>query len=307
MNIKKLWWLLPLACLAACDNAGNHEKYLSKTDSSVTRPLEDTLGSSLGLTSPERKIIRTADFNCKVQNVFTAVNGLENLVKSVGGMVQDSHIENSSNEPQTIEYKPDSLKRTQVYTTTARLTLRVPSDCIDSVVQNIPAMVTFIDSRTLSQNDVTAHFLGNQLKNAIGTKVYTPGKGVQLAKNTEDLVQLQEYEDNKQAQLVNRKVENMLLLDDVHYATITVALSQPQQVLVQTIINPDYFTRVPFILQFQSALRSGWEGILEVLVAFMSIWPLLILSVIGWKVYRFWLKNRRLHSKPSPDAYKITA
>ena len=181
MSVKKLWWLLPLACLGACANGGNHEKYASVSDSAATS-LADTSVEAIALSAPERKIIRTADFRCRVQNVFTAVTGLEALVKSAGGIVQDSRMMNNTGEVSSVNYKPDSLKSVQTYTTTAVLTLKVPSARIDSVIQHIPEMATFIESRTITQNDITTRYLGNQLKTSIGTKVYTPEKGVQLAK-----------------------------------------------------------------------------------------------------------------------------
>ena len=295
MKTIKLCWLLPLACLTACGNAGNHEKYLAKQESGTQSVTTDSLENASALGSPDRKIIRTADFTCKVQNVLNTVNELEGIVTAAGGIVQESQVANTAGEVKILQYKPDSLRRAQAYTTTATLTLRVPSARLDSLVRRIPALAVFMDSRTLRQTDVTARSIGNELKTATGTKVYTPQKGVQLARKTEDLVRLQEYEDGKQEKLIDRKVENMLLMDDVRYATITVVLSQAEQVFIQTVIDPEYATREPFATRFMLGINSGWQGVLALFIAIATTWPLILLSIGAWMCYRYFFKSRRLH------------
>lgn len=284
MSPKSLVWLLPLACLIACNKASNHERYAVKADSAETLTADTSGGSALD--APDRKIIRTADFNCKVQNVMTAVNSLEHIVKSVGGIVQESRVENSAGITSSVYYKPDSLKEFNMYTSTAFLTLRVPVAQLDSVVQSIPAMVSFIDSRALKQSDVTAHFLGNELHKNIGTKVYTPSKAVGLAKKQEDLIAVQEYEDANTSRLIERKVENLQLLDQANYATITVALAQPPQIFTQVIVDPSSVSRVPFFIDLGASFSSGWVGVKSVFLSLVTLWPLFLLVGVSLLMYR---------------------
>ena len=53
MTTKQLWWLLPLACLAACSNGAKHE-YKAKTDSAATAATITDSTQALPLNSPER-------------------------------------------------------------------------------------------------------------------------------------------------------------------------------------------------------------------------------------------------------------
>lgn len=287
MSTKKLWWLLPLACLAACSDGSKHTEY---SRNSATETAADSV--AMPLDAPERKIVRTADFRCEVANVLTAVNGLEHAVTSAGGIVQESRVENNTDMAKEVYYKSDSLKKIQTYTTTAMLTLRVPVAALDSVVHSIPAMVSFIDSRTLKQSDVTADYTANKLKIETGTKVYTPAKAVKLAKKAEDLVAVQQYEDDNAAQYINRKVEQMRLLDEVNYATLTIALSQPPQVHVQVVANPDYITAVPFFTQLGEAVREGSQLLQGLFVGLVTIWPLLIIAAA--LIYFFRLRRRKV-------------
>lgn len=283
MTSKRLWWLLPLACLAACSNGANHEKRYSSPTA-----LADTT-EVMPLDAPERKIIRSADFNCKVANVLTTVNGLEQIVHSAGGIIEESKMENTTDAAGKVYYKPDSLKQYHTYTTTATLTLRIPVAKLDSVVHSIPAMVMFIDSRTLRQSDVTADYTGNQLREGTGTKIYTAAKAVKLAKKAEDLVAVQQYEDENAARMIDNKVAHMQLLDQVSYSTLTIALYQAPQVYVQVVANPDYVTAIPFTLRLSQSLHNGWDILQDISIELLSIWPLWLI-VTGIIV---WYKKRR--------------
>lgn len=292
MHSFKLFWLSPLFLFASCANGTSEKQYnngvpvpasIAKADSSTP------VAEGASLTAPGRKIIYTADFHCKVADVFKATSRLEQMTKAVGGIVQESHMDNVSDEVKTVYYKADSMRQIQNYTTTALLTLRVPVIYVDSIINSIPGLAAFIDSRTLKQNDVTWTYLSNELKNqtnvgAADAASYTP-------KHTNTQLATKEYDDNKQEQIINRKIINLQMTDDVTYATITVALAQPTQVYTQIIANKEHLTRVPFLLQCESALTNGWDFIGSVIVILIDLWPLLFFLAIGGIVYKK-LKNR---------------
>ncbi|MFI5196815.1 MAG: DUF4349 domain-containing protein [Chitinophagales bacterium] len=291
MSSKNLLWLLPLITLAACAQGSRNNDYTPRTAAGAPEAVlatdsTATAAANKPITSPDRKVIHTADFNCKVLNVFNATSKLEQLVKSVGGIVQDSHIENNRSDIHTSYYTADSLRQTHTYTTTATLTLRVPVTYLDSIIQAIPGMTSFIDSRSLKQSDITYKYLANELKNEVGDDKSTSDRAMKLAKKSKDPIEVQEYETNRQEQKINRKMENMQLMDDVTYATVTVVFSQPEQVYIQTIVNPDYFTSPPFTLQCKAALYNGWSLVRAFAVAIINIWPVLLLLIAGWVAFR---------------------
>ncbi len=292
MTTKQLWWLLPLACLAACNNGANHTEYVKGTppDSAVSAAAITDTTQALPLNSPDRKYIRTADLTCKVSSVMNTVSTLERTVTSLGGMVQESKVYNTSGEVKTIYYKPDSLKEVHTYNTAASLTLKVPASLLDSVVRSIPAITTFIDSRTLAQTDVTARYAGNQELIKTNTKAYAKEKAVALSKKPDDLIKVQEYEDDNLRQYVERKIQQAEMTDDVSYATITIALSQPQQVYTQVVVDPDYAARVPFGARMLHALSASIDMLGSLLVGLVEFLPvLLFLALLGLvvkKLYR---------------------
>ncbi|MCW3122569.1 MAG: hypothetical protein JWQ38_2061 [Flavipsychrobacter sp.] len=280
MSPKKLLWVLPVL-LTACGRGNNTSEHNSNpAATSANSSISDTVAEkSLALNSPERKVIRTADLRCKVQNVYTATTKLEQMVKATGGIVQESHIFNDATATKTAWYTQDSVRELQTYTCNATLTLRIPTQYLDSVINAIPGMVSFIDNRTVKQSDVTYQYLNNELKNlAVNMHIIAPIKGKQQ-------LAARQYEDSKEEQQIDRKVENLLLMDNVSYATLTVALSQPEQVFAQTIVNVAHATRTPLILQCKAALYNGWEMTMSFIIVLVNIWPLLILLAL-WIVYR---------------------
>jgi hypothetical protein len=135
MQLRNVCLLLLLTVLlAAC---GSQEGYQNESAPAATEEvLADSVSFSSDISdirSASRKVIRTADFRCRVNDVFTASTSLENTVKSVGGIVEESRMNNENNFTQSIYHTADSLKEIHTYTTTAYLTLRVLVASLDSV------------------------------------------------------------------------------------------------------------------------------------------------------------------------------
>ncbi len=307
MSSKKILWLVPLFVLTACGSGGNNSEYKSAEPAAISQSTEgDKVSRSVvldpdlkdkALNSPERKVVHTADFHCKVKNVFTAATRLEEMVKSLGGVVQESNMDNGNYDYRTSYYTADSLRQTVTYTTTATLILRVPASYLDSVVNEIPRLSTFVVSRVLKQSDVTYRYLSNELKNQIGNTKTTSEAAMKLARKSKEPIEVQEYEDNKQEQKINRKLDNMALLDDVNYATVNVSFTQPEQVYIQTIVNPNFYTGSPYVLQFKEALGKGWDMIKQIVISLVSIWPVCLLFCFLFLIIRRFRNKRRLLKK----------
>jgi len=244
------------------------------------------LTASSELSSPNRKIIRTADFKCRVQNVFNTTTTLESLVKSVGGVVEQSKIENDISEEKTLAFKPDSLKQVQTYKTIAHLTLRVPFQSLDTVVHTLPVLSTFIDSRLLAQEDVTLKYLSNALRNDSlnnGADIKTILKS---SKNTSASLTAVKYLDDKREDKINRQMDNLQLMENVNYATLNIDLYQPEQVIVSIIPNPDYFINSTFSEKAISAFKFGWELLQNIVLLFINIWFLVLILIIALLIVR---------------------
>jgi len=303
MPAKKMLWLLPLFILASCgvEDEPRYGNAPSSVASAIAESADSITGELAATPAADRKIIRNVDFHCKVPNVLNAVTLLEKQVKAAGGMIAGSHIDNSSGEMRTIAYKPDSLKQVQVYHTTATMVLRVPAAMLDSVVSLIPTVSGFVETRTLSQQDVTLKYLSNHLLNKPEETHSKVSRGNQQAADSKDVIEIEKNEDARREHTINRYIENLRITDDVAYATLSVQFTQPDQTLVQIIANPDYIMTVPFATRCSVAMQGGLELVSGIIIGLLSIWPLLLIMSIGLFTGFMVVKQRRKLSGSHQD------
>lgn len=274
---KTLYWIIPILTLIACNNqlSTKEKEYLATADST-------SFSSDISpLSSPSRKRIRTADIKCRVTNVLATTNRLEQLITRLDGIIAESHLENELSQTKEFNYKSDSIKRVQLYTPTAHLTLKMPVKSLDSVVYVLSNSADFISYRTLKQEDATFRYLSNALKNEAVTSNDISSK--ESGKKKLEVIQ---YDDDKQERVIDRRIENLKLLDDVEYATFTVQLFQPDVADVSVVVNPATITRAGFGAEIVNAMRNGIELLRGIILFFIQVWPLWIIAFVGWIGYR---------------------
>lgn len=294
MRIPIRYLVIPAFALAACGNnksAYYHENAAPAAEKNAgdyvaTADSTNFSNEMSRLTSASRKRIRTADVRCRVTDVFRASTRMEQVVSSVQGIVVESTLKNEYAKQYDLPYTSDSLRRMQLYTPTANLTLRVPVASLDSVVNTLTAMAAFIDHRALTDQDYTLAYLANALKNK---KAGHSAGTITTNKNTTTL-DVAKYEDQQEETKIDRSISNLKLLDDVAYATFTVELFQSQAASVETVINPHYVSRAGFGAELRTAVAGGANMLRDLLLFFVNIWPLMIMAVLGWWGYRRYRK-----------------
>lgn len=278
MRYTFLMLLVPLFWLTSCSNSP--ETYIASADSVTLAHDVSTL------TSPSRKIIRTADIRCRVNNVYDAAAKLEDITRSLDGIVADSRLNNNIMSSKTLFYKADSQKQVQTYTGTARLTLRVPSFYLDTLMKQIAPLANFLDARNLRQQDVTLQYLSNAMHNeaaGVAPPVIVAKAGSnELVKNPKKT----KIDSAQKDVVIDRRVENLQLLDDANYATITVELYQPDMVDVLVKADPEFMANIPFSTRLGQALSAGWSYLQGMVLFIIQLWPLWILVAVIFILYK---------------------
>lgn len=289
MTCKTFSPLVILALVLASCSAGAPSRHAAaeapeQAVESAPTAADSSADFTRSLQSSERKMVRTADFRCRVADVFDATEKLENAVRACGGLVEESRMESSYAGSRPLPYTADSLKLAQTYQTAALLTLRIPVQHVDSIIRLIPLPATFIDHRTLLQQDMTLHYLSNRLKSdaASGSSGATD-----KARKSAEQIAATEYDDRRREQQIDRRLENMGIEDNVRYARVTVAYYQPRLVDVLVVPDPESLSRPPLGTRLVAALRNGWQGAEGFFVAMVSIWPLWLLALTALLLYRF--------------------
>lgn len=278
MRLKLFYCIIAVQTLYACNQHQESEMLKDHLSAADSTSFSSDISS---LSSPSRKWLRSADIRCRVPDVFAATYRLEQLVGLLGGVVNNSNIRNEAIHVNDFNYKFDSLKKVQVYTPAAYLTFKVPVAFLDSIVHSLSMMSDFTDCRTLKQQDVTLQYLSNALKNKAVSGVKLPAD----SKHQKAWERIK-YEEERNGKVINRRVENLSLLDQVEYATLTVQLFQPAKVDELIVVDPAYITKADFRTELVSALRNGTDLLKNIILFFIHIWPLLVAGFIALVIYR---------------------
>lgn len=272
---------IPLLALCACQSSVSKEM----RDYAATADSTSFSNDITKLNSASRKRVKTADVRCRVNNVFAATSGMEQLVTRLGGIVVESSLQNESVQHFNLPYTADSVKRVQLYTPVADLTLKVPVEHLDSVVYALTSNAAYIDHRVVKDQDMTLKYLANALKKEQQELQEEKQAKVTPAKNgtTLDVVQ---YKDQKTETMIDRQMDNLQINDDVAYSTFTVQLFQSQITDEQIVINPEQLTRAGFGTELLTALRNGADIFRNILLFFIQLWPFLLAAALGWIGYR---------------------
>lgn len=272
---------LPVVMFSACasnpesaeaDKQYSAEEILDRADSA-------TFSSDItDMASSSRKVVRTADYKCRVDDVLKATTDLENIVTSVGGIIEESRLENTPAQVKRTSYKRDSLKEVSTYTTTAMLTLRVPVAMVDSVNRIIPQLAAYTEARNISQTDVTLQYLGNSLKSKAIQKSTLPQP---VTSDTSwDAMEVARYNMEAETSSIDRRIENLKLADDAAYATIKVDFYQPDIVRTQVIADADALMQASLGQRFLDSLSMGWNAFTSIFLFLLRLWPIVVIAGI---------------------------
>ncbi|MCK7554317.1 DUF4349 domain-containing protein [Chitinophaga sedimenti] len=235
------------------------------------------------LQDSTRKRMRSADFHCRVKDVHQSTERIERLVSALGGVVEESTQRNIYHAAKTLQYKTDSVKRVQLYTATSDLKLRVPVAQLDSVVYTLSVIADFIDTRTLRDTDATLSYYANQLGNQ-DVKQLGPTRN-------DKAIDMNAVAQNDQQERINRIIANKQIDENVAYSTLAVSLFQPEVADIQILADEDALTRAGFGESLWQSLLSGLRVFCNILVYLVAIWPLWVLLLAGYWLYRSRLRK----------------
>ena len=96
-------------------------------------------------------------------------------------------------------------------------------------------------------------------------------------------------EEKKEAE-IRRYIDNLKMIDDVQYATLSVTLTQPDLPVVQTVPDIDGMMKESYATRLRIAMSGGLDLIIGLVLGLLSIWPLLLIAVVVTYLVR---RNRK--------------
>lgn len=237
----------------------------------------------------DRKVIRTGRIEIEVEDTRTAMDSIGALVRAAGGYV-------SSSTTHAVESEGDQPR--------ISLTVRVPSEGLDSTLSSIRSMATEVISETITTTDVTEEYVDLEARisnlevleeelRALLTEVRARGDA-----DPEELLRIFSEVSSVRGQIEQLEGRRRLLADQVQLSTLTIELVPvaPDIEIVEDGWRPGQTAR--------EALRSlvdALQGLGDALITGVLFLLPVVLLVVGPVALVAWAVWRLLRRRPDRE------
>ncbi|MBX7226193.1 MAG: DUF4349 domain-containing protein [Chitinophagales bacterium] len=231
-----------------------------------------------------RKFVRTADIKFRVNDVKQSTEQIEDITRAMGGFVTMTDMKNTIDISERYRSSKDSISERRYCTTTNDITIRIPSERMDTTLKQISNCMDFLDHRLIKAEDVSIQMVENELEQQRNQQYSELIDQKVVANIANENVDLQNDYYNKATQTDAAVVSNLNLADQVNYSTVRLSIYQKQAIVTDSYpyhaavkdFEPSFFVKA------WEAISIGWNAILAILLLLFKIWPLWGLIALGY-------------------------
>ena len=293
-TISKISCGVLLVALAYSCKQANHESENASSDISADSTLISSSAAKVK-TGDARKVIRTAALKIKVKDVTKSTYVIENVVDKFGGFVTFTDLKSVINDKNETRVSQDSILETTKYKVENNIVIRVPNTKLDTVLQSLRKEINFLDSRKITQEDVSLQILANKMAvNRSATNEKRLEKAIDTkGKKLNQIVEAEENLASKKEENDNKTLNNLAIDDKINFSTITISLYQREMIKNELYASEKNINKYrPHLgLQILDSLKTGWF-MLEGIIAFIvQLWALILIGALTWIGYKRFFKK----------------
>jgi len=261
-KLRNIIGLLILTLVFGCKSDEN-----SKTMNLGSMELNDSKLESKQEIQTNRKLIKDGEIEFESENLSKT---RENIFKSIEKYKGYSSSDN--------EYKNS-------YEISNSLTIRVPAENFDNLLNEITIGVTRFDRKEITIKDVTEEFLDVEAR--LKTKKELENRYLEILKKANNVTEILEVE--KQIGELRSEIESIegrlkFLENQVSFSTLKVRI-------YETISEQTEFGK-----KFKNGFKNGWENLILFFVFLANIWPFIFIIFGVMILIRVW-KKRKIKQK----------
>ncbi|HQU60315.1 MAG TPA: DUF4349 domain-containing protein [Saprospiraceae bacterium] len=215
---------------------------------------------------PEKKIIRTANMRMEVKDFKKAQQEIAALVLRMEAEVISEEIQQYG----------EMLEN--------RMVLKVKPERFDSMLNSLEQLATYVDFRSVNAEDVTRQYI--DLETRLSSKRAVVERYRELlkqAKNVEEVLAVEENLRKVVEEIESIEGQLQYLSRQVDYSTINLTFYEKTD---QPLLRRSFMNRIG------EGFTRGWYLLKDLAVGLVSIWPILLILVLGvW----WWARRRRKH------------
>lgn len=277
--MRKLFAAVLILCsLQACQN--------NWSDGELKRePLSDSV-SVYGVNEEDVKLVKKGSLELKVKNVEASMRAVSNTAKELGGMVFHQNMVAEEGGRTELELSNDSVLIISATTPHANITARVPAHQLETFLYAVADLGYFTRNSQLNIEDKSLEYLHNFLKQQNRKEMLTTNAGG--SKQPAALQTIQTKDEVAAQQIANRTIDG-----DAAYSLVNLSLFQNPVISREVVSNSDLSAyQLSFTQRLSGALKDGWVGFLNLVVALAHVWVLAVVGVGFYFIYRFYLKGK---------------
>lgn len=225
----------------------------------------------------DRLLVRTASVRLRAEDHAEAVGRARALAAAVGGFVGDESSQRYADRVETT------------------LTLRVPAPRFDTLLAAVSALDGEVESRSVSVDDVTRHVADVEAR--LGAKRAAEAQYLALMSRSgsiEDVLAVQARLQQVREEIESAEAQLRTVRDQVALSTIRLTVFEASAAGITA--GPGWFARAG------RAVAAGWDGVLELALRLLSVWPLLLLGAGGALLLRRRRRTRPARRTRAPEA-----
>ncbi len=282
---------------SSCASSGEEKYKEMALADSVSAPTQTAVKNNQTVKADsERIFIRNADLHFKVKDVKNATFDIERIVSEHNGYTTSSVLESSVNYRNSVRISQDSVMDLINYTVHNNMVLRIPNTELDKTLNEISALIDYLDHRRVRSEDVTRDLLSAKLsenrfathKQRLEKVIDEKGKKLDQTVDAEnDLLAKQESADNT-------KLNTIEIAHDVSFSTVTLSIYQREMSKKETYayILPVKPYEPNYAQKLWESVSSGGAIFGEILLFLIRLWPIALLAFAVVLLIKFLLKQK---------------
>ncbi|MEO3405376.1 DUF4349 domain-containing protein [Mucilaginibacter sp. CAU 1740] len=285
MKTKLFLALLTGVLLLGACKGSNYEAIRDDKASSTSADTVAVADTSKANIAPT-KLVKTAEMRFKVKNVQQTGDAIAALTTRDGGMVMHHQMQANIEQSNDIRVSDDSVKRISALSNNADMTVKVPSENLESFMTEVSHMGMYVTLRKMDIEDRTLDYLSEKLKlRNRQDLVAQQKKGKVVIKDPVNVMLLKD-------DMVDQQIGNMRTDEAVKYSVVSLSFYQSNIIHQEMIANDDPSAyQLSFLSRLSIALSNGWHMFVELLLGLANAWVFIVLGVALWGLFRFYKRK----------------
>lgn len=231
----------------------------------------DSKSQSAAPIEISKKVIKDGRMSVQTRDLTASKQAMDAVLKGLGAYYEREDLQNDD------------------FQASYDLTIRVASDKFETLISRIEEGEAEIKSKSINARDVTQQYVDIETRLA-NKREYLKRYRELLAKaaTVKDILAIQENIRGLEEEIESREAQLKSLKNQISYSTLQLNIFQKKDFVYNPEQQGNFFEKV------KNSLSNGWQSAVGFVLFIISIWPFVILLLVGVVL---WRKFKSRHKK----------